>query len=184
MAMMQLILRADVDNIGHLGEIVSVKPGFGRNYLIPQGLAMLATDANKRAFENERKKLQAKMDAVKAEAQRLGDKINNAVVEIQVRVGEGDRLYGSVTTADIAKALAKVIGEEVDRRLVTIESAIKALGIYPVTFKLHPDVTAECVLKVYRQGGSAADLEPAAPAEPEAPAAEDAATVQSEDASA
>lgn len=179
MATMQIILRADVDTLGRLGEIVTVKAGYGRNFLIPQGLAMLATESNKRVFENERKKLQAQRDSLKSAADTLAAKINAAVVEVEVRVGEGDRLYGSVTSADICAALAKIIGEEVDRKLLLLEAPIKALGKYEVAFKLHPDVTATCVVKVYRQGGSAADLdvveEAAQEAEPTAEAAPEAA---------
>lgn len=159
MATMQLILRADVDNLGHLGDTVTVKTGYGRNYLIPQGLAMLATASNMRVFENDRKKLQATQNALRAAADEMAAKINGAVVEIEVRVGESDRLYGSVTASDIADALAKVIGTEVDRKTMLLDGPVKALGKYTVAFKLHPDVTAECELKVYRQGGSAADLD-------------------------
>ena len=116
---MKLILRADVDNLGRLGEVVTVKPGFGRNYLVPQGLAMPATEGNLRAFELERKKLQAKMDAVKAAAQDLSDKLTAERVIVRVRVGEGGRLYGSVSTAGIVEALAER-GVELDRRKIVL----------------------------------------------------------------
>ncbi len=176
MATMQLILRADVDNLGHLGETVTVKAGYGRNYLIPQGLAMMATAANMRVFENERKKLQATQDALRAAAQELADKIGGQVVEIEVRVGEADRMYGSVTASDIVEALQKLTGAEVDRKTMLMDGPIKALGKYTVSFKLHPDIMPECEVKVYRQGGSAADLDVVeeAPAEEAAPEAVDA----------
>ena len=101
---MKLILRADVDALGRLGDIVAVKPGFGRNYLIPQGLAMMASEANLKQFELERKKLAGQADSLRAEATDLAEKIAKANVAITVRVGEGDKLYGSVTAANIADA--------------------------------------------------------------------------------
>lgn len=150
---MKLILRADVDNLGRLGDLVEVKPGFGRNYLIPQGFAMLATKANLRAFELERKKLQAAMDALKAEAQELADKLNAANVAITVRVGENDKLYGSVTSANIGDAL-EAMGIEMDRRKIVLDEPIRALGEYTLDVKLHPDVVAELTVSVLKHGQS------------------------------
>ena len=103
---MKVILRADVEKLGHLGDIVNVKPGYGRNYLLPQQLASLATPANIRVFELERKKLQARMDALRAAAADLASKLEGVVVTIAMRVGENDKLYGSVTPAMIGDALA------------------------------------------------------------------------------
>lgn len=150
---MKLILRADVDNLGRLGDLVEVKPGFGRNYLIPQGFAMLATKANLRAFELERKKLQAAMDALKGEAQALADKLNAANVAITVRVGENDKLYGSVTSANIGDAL-EAMGIEMDRRKIVLDEPIRALGEYTLDVKLHPDVVAELTVSVLKHGQS------------------------------
>ncbi|HKK33926.1 MAG TPA: 50S ribosomal protein L9 [Desulfomicrobiaceae bacterium] len=150
---MKLILRADVDKLGRLGEIVEVKPGFGRNYLVPQGYAMLATKANMRAFELERKKLQASMDALKAAAQELADKLNAAKLAIEVRVGENDKLYGSVTTANIGDAL-DAMGINVDRRKIVLDDPIRTLGEYTLDVKLHPDVVAELSVAVIRHGQS------------------------------
>jgi large subunit ribosomal protein L9 len=154
---MKLILRADVDKLGRLGEIVEVKPGFGRNYLIPQGFAMLASKANLRAFELERKKLQAAMDALKAQAQELADKLNAARVAIEVRVGENDKLYGSVTSANIGDAL-EAMGIEMDRRKIVLEDPIRALGEYTLDVKLHPDVVAELSVAVIKHGQSIEDV--------------------------
>ena len=102
---MKLILRADVENLGSLGDVVNVKPGYGRNYLLPFGLAMVATDANLKQFETERKKLQALMDAQRAEARTLAEKIEALEVVIPMHVGENDKLYGSVTSTIIGDAL-------------------------------------------------------------------------------
>lgn len=142
---MKLILRADVDNLGRLGEVVTVKAGYGRNYLVPQGLAMPATDGNLKAFELERRKLQAQMDALKAEAQTLSDKLTAETLIVRVRVGEAGRLYGSVSTATIGDALAEK-GIEVDRRKIVLGDPIRALGEYALDVKLHADI--ETVLNV------------------------------------
>jgi large subunit ribosomal protein L9 len=148
---MKLILRADVDALGRLGDIVAVKPGFGRNYLIPQGLAMMATDANLKQFELERKKLAGKADTLRAEATDLAAKIAAATVAITVRVGEGDKLYGSVTAANIADALLEQ-GIEIDRRKIEMPDAIRSLGEYDVEIRLHPDVKGELKLRVIKHG--------------------------------
>ncbi|MBI5518543.1 MAG: 50S ribosomal protein L9 [Desulfovibrio sp.] len=148
---MKLILRADVDTLGRLGDIVAVKPGYGRNYLIPQGLAMQATEANLKQFELERKKLAAQADALRAEATGLADKIAAATVVITVRVGEGDKLYGSVTAQNVADALAEQ-GIEIDRRKIELPEAIRALGEFEVEVHLHPGVTGTLKLRVIKHG--------------------------------
>lgn len=155
---MKLILRADVDALGRLGEIVTVKPGFGRNYLIPQGLAMKATDANLKQFELERKKLAAQADSLRAEATDLAAKIAAAKVAIEVRVGEGDKMYGSVTAQNVADALAEQ-GIEIDRRKIELPEAIRALGEFEVDVRLHPDVTGQLKLRVIKHGQQEAQPE-------------------------
>ena len=168
---MELILRADVENLGRLGDKVSVKPGYGRNYLIPQGLAMLATDANLRRFENERKKLQAKRDALASAAQSLVDKLAAIDVIIEVRVGEGDKLYGSVTSAIIADKLAEQ-GFDIDRKKIVLPEAIRSLGHYDVPVKLLPELRGSVKVSVVRQGGpedeEIAEAAPVAEAQAEA----------------
>lgn len=148
---MKLILRADVDSLGRLGDIVAVKPGFGRNYLIPQGLAMKATEANQKQFDLERKKLAAQADGLRAEATDLAARIAAAVVAIPVRVGEGDKLYGSVTAQNVADALAEQ-GIEIDRRKIDMPDAIRALGEFEVDIRLHPDVHGQLKLRVIKYG--------------------------------
>jgi len=149
---MKLILRADVDALGRLGDIVTVKPGYGRNYLIPQGLAKPATKANLKAFELERRKLQEKADSLRAQAQGVAEKIAATPVEIEVRVGEGDKLYGSVTAINIAEAM-EAAGIEIDRRKIILEDPIRSLGEFDIEIKLHPDVRGELKLTVARHGG-------------------------------
>lgn len=144
---MQVILRADVENLGRLGDVVSVKPGYGRNYLLPQGMAMAATKANLKVFELERKKLQAEMDALRSAAGELGARIQKADITIVMRVGENNKLYGSVTSGIIADALAAK-GIEIDRRRVIIDEPIRTVGEFPVRVRLHADVVAELLVKV------------------------------------
>jgi large subunit ribosomal protein L9 len=148
---MKVILRADVDNLGRLGDIVAVRPGYGRNYLLPQGLASLATPGNLKVFDQERRKLQAKNDALKAEAAGLAGKIEAAKVVIEVRVGDGDKLYGSVTSSQIAAILAGQ-GVDVDRRKIQLDDGIRSLGEYIVDVKLHPEVVAKLNVKVVKHG--------------------------------
>lgn len=148
---MKVILRADVDNLGRLGDIVAVKPGYGRNYLLPQGLASLATPGNMKMFEQERRKLQAKNDAIRAEAADLAAKIEAVKVIIEVRVGDGDKLYGSVTSSQIAAILADK-GVVVDRRKIQMDDGIRSLGEYIVEVKLHPEVVAQLSVNVVKHG--------------------------------
>ena len=155
---MRVILRADIDNLGHLGDVVEVRPGYARNYLVPQGLAMPATRANLNAFELERKKLQQKMDAIRFAAQELADKLSAAEVIIPVRVGENDKLYGSVTSSNIAQALAEM-GMGVDRRKIRLDEPIRSLGEYNVEIRLHPDVMAQVKVKVVKYGREEAQEE-------------------------
>jgi len=166
---MKLILRADVENLGRLGDVVVVKPGFGRNFLLPQGLAMLASDANLKAFELERKKLQAKMDALRTAASDLSAKIAATELVIPVRVGENDKLYGSVTTAIIGDALAEK-GVDIDRRRILLDAAIRTLGTHEVRVRLHADVAATLTVKVVAEDKVSDAAEPVVDAEPETPA--------------
>jgi large subunit ribosomal protein L9 len=149
---MKLILRADVDSLGRLGDIVTVKAGYGRNYLIPQGLAKPASAANLKSFELERRKLQASADSLRAQAEGLAEKIAATPVSIEVRVGDGDKLYGSVTTAHIGDAI-EAAGIEIDRRKILLAEPIRNLGEFEIEIRLHPDVRGELKLTVVRQGG-------------------------------
>ena len=144
---MKIILRADVENLGRLGDVVTVKAGYGRNYLLPQGLAMLVTPGNIKAFELERKKLQARMDALRSTAEELASKLEGLVLEIFMRVGDNNKLYGSVTTSIIGDALAAQ-GIDVDRRRILIDQPIRTLGDHPIRVRLHADVIADLTVKV------------------------------------
>jgi large subunit ribosomal protein L9 len=166
---MKVILRADVDNLGRLGDIVVVRPGYGRNYLLPQGLASMANPGNLKVFEQERRKLQARNDAIKAEAGGLAGRIEAAKVVIEVRVGDGDKLYGSVTSSHIATVLQEQ-GVEVDRRKIQLEEGIRALGEHIVEVKLHPEVVAKLTVNVVKHGRPEQVTEPG----PQADATEEA----------
>lgn len=150
---MKVILRADIENLGHLGDVVEVKPGYGRNYLIPQDLAMLATPANLHAFELERKKLQARMDEIRAAASAIAEKLQDFVLTIAMRVGENDKLYGSVTTSMIGELLNQE-GIEIDRHSILLDGAIRTLGEHTVRARLHADVIPTFVVKVISEDKS------------------------------
>ncbi len=144
---MDVILREHVDNLGRRGEIVKVADGYARNYLLPRKLALLATEGNKKQIERER----VKYEAVEAEEQKvaeaLRDRLTNVEISIARKVGETEALYGSVTTADIAEALAAK-GFVVDRRKLQLAEPIKKIGEVTVPVKLHRDVTADLKVNV------------------------------------
>ncbi|MDR2574456.1 MAG: 50S ribosomal protein L9 [Desulfovibrio sp.] len=144
---MKLILRADVEKLGNLGDVVNVKAGYARNWLLPQGLAMTAGPSNLKVFELERKKLEARMDAVRAEAKDMQARLEALEVVISVHVGENEKLYGSVTTSIIGDALA-ALGVEIDRRRILLDAPIRQLGEYSVRVRLHASVVAVVPVKV------------------------------------
>ena len=144
---MKVILRADVEKLGYLGEVVDVRAGYGRNFLLPQGLAMPATPGNMKVFEAERKKLEARMAELRQQAAGLGERIAAAQVVIPMRVGENNKLYGSVTAHSIGEAL-EALGLEVDRRRILLDSSIRTLGTHIVRVRLHADVVVELPVNV------------------------------------
>jgi large subunit ribosomal protein L9 len=144
---MEIILRDHVDNLGRRGEIVKVADGYARNYLLPRKLALLPTDGNRKQIEREREKFDAKEAEEKKVAEALAARLAEAEVSIARKVGETAALYGSVTTSDIAVAMAAK-GFEIDRRKLQLADAIKKIGEYQIPVKLHPDVTAHIKVKV------------------------------------
>ena len=151
---MEVILREHVDNLGSRGEVVKVADGYARNYLLPRKLALLATEGNKKQIERERSKFEAKEGEERKIAQALADRLVSADVVISRKVGETDVLFGSVTSADIAEALATK-GFEVDRRKVQLAEPIKKLGAFEIPVKLHRDVVATIKLTVAAEGAAA-----------------------------
>lgn len=143
---MQVILRQRIETLGDAGEIVDVKPGYGRNYLIPQGLAYEATDANKRRLEAERARSAAKEAETVQDAQKQAARIEGVSLTFNARAGQEGKLFGSITSADIAEKLAEQ-GIEIDRRQIELDEPIKSLGVTSVPVRLHPQVRPE--LKVW-----------------------------------
>jgi len=138
---MQVILKEDVPHLGNMGDVVTVKPGYGRNYLIPRGLAVLATHGNKKQLEHELRIIHQRREALRADAETLGNQIDGLSITLARQVGEDDRLFGSVTNRDVEAALS-ALGHDVDRRRIILKEPIKTLGIYKVDVKLHADVTS------------------------------------------
>ena len=147
---MKIIMLKDVEGVGQAGDIVQVAAGYARNLLIPQGEALLATDANMARFESQRRQLEAAADRERKAATTLAEELEKASLTAQVRVGEEDRLFGSVTAQNIADLL-KEQGHEVDRRTIELEEPIRALGVYTVPVKLHASVTAQVKVWVVKE---------------------------------
>jgi large subunit ribosomal protein L9 len=148
---MEVILREDIDKLGRRGEVVKVADGYGRNFLLPRGLALPVTDDNRSAVERERKAHAAVMAREKAEVELLAERLNGMRYIAPRKVGEHDLLYGSVTAGDIADFLHGK-GIEVDKRKIQLEEPIKRLGDYEVKIKLHPEVTATVKVLVTKEG--------------------------------
>ncbi len=145
---MKIILSKDVDKIGKEGELVEVKDGYARNYLIPKGMAVEATKGKLKALKVEKEKEDKKNEKLKEDAERHVDKLNGQNVVVGVKVGEGGKLYGSVTNKDIAEAIEDSTGVQVDRRKIEIEEPIKGTGEYRVSVRLYTDINAEIFLSV------------------------------------
>ena len=144
---MQIILREHVDNLGRRGEIVKVANGYARNYLIPQKLAFLVTDNNRRQIEREREAAETRDAEERQVAEALAEKVSLVDCVVSRKVGEQDVLYGSVTTADVAECLKEF---NIEKRKIQLSEPIKALGEFTVPVKIHRDVTAEVKLKVVK----------------------------------
>ena len=144
---MKVILLSDQRHVGKRGEVIEVKPGFGRNYLVPHGLALEATPANIKLFEQQRAKIDARHAKEREGAEAIAAKMAGLRLEIPKRVGETGTLYGSVTAGEVAEMLA-LKGFEVDRRRIDLEGGIKTLGDHPVRVELHSEVVAEVTVSV------------------------------------
>jgi len=131
----------DVDRVGAAGDVVRVADGYARNYLIPQHQALMATDANMAQFESRRRQHDAAADREQRAAATLAQELEKASLTVQVKVGEEDRLFGSVTSQNVAEILSEQ-GHEIDRRTIELEEPIRSLGVYNIPIHLHPEVTA------------------------------------------
>ncbi len=138
---MQIILTQDVENLGKAGELVSVRPGYGRNYLVPRGLAVTATVKNKNRLDHEKALIERRVEKERATANELAGKINVMTLQFERIVGEDEKLFGSVTSRDIQEQLKRA-GVEIDHRWVQLDQPVKALGKYEVPVRLAAGVTA------------------------------------------
>ena len=160
---MKLLLKEDVDGLGFCGDEVEVKDGFGRNFLIPKGKALLATPNNLKAFNHQKLVVQSKVKKVIATVQAIADEIAKVTCTVKKKIGDTGKMFGSVTAQDIADLL-KVQGVDIDRRKIQITEPIKKAGEYKIPVKLHTEVTAEIKLVVEAEQEVAEPAE--APAEP------------------
>lgn len=137
---MKIILRQDMPNLGKIGDIINVRDGYARNYLIPRELAFYATSGAMKAIEVEKKKLAKKIENELLQAEQLASKLNDLQISIPMKVGEEGKLYGSVSAQMISQELSQK-GFEIDKRFILIDEAIKTLGVFDVKVKLHQDLT-------------------------------------------
>ena len=149
---MKIILREDVERLGRKGDIVTVKDGYARNYLIPRGLALPVTRGNIRMIEEEKRRLLRQREKEAKTAQELADKLSQMELEIYKKAGENDVLYGSVTAAELAEAL-KEKGFEIDRKNIILEEPIKRLGVHYFEVRVHHDVKARVRVVVKKEEG-------------------------------
>ena len=147
---MKIILRQDVERLGQRGDIITVKDGFARNYLIPRKLALVATPGNLKTFQEEKKQLDVRENKDRRLAEQLAKKMKSVSITATVAVGEEDRVFGSVTAQTIA-GLLKDKGYEIDKKKILLEEPIKALGVYTVSLKLHHDVEGKVKVWVVKE---------------------------------
>jgi large subunit ribosomal protein L9 len=147
---MEVILREDVDKLGHRGQVVKVAEGFARNYLLPKRLAVPATDANRKIVEQERQAALRREAVEKTQAEELARLLAGVTLETAQKAGENDQLFGSVTAKDIAEMLEKK-SYSIDRRKIVLDEPIKTLGDHKVSIRLHREVTAEVKLVVAKE---------------------------------
>lgn len=146
---MKVILLKDVKNLGEKGSVVDVAEGYGRNYLIPKGIAKLATEGGLKEVEEHQAREEAKAKKQLEQAEKLGSKIAGKVVEIPTKAGETGRLFGSVTNKEVADAIETQYSVKIDRRKIELQEGIKSLGDHPVKIKLHPQVNIEMIVRVF-----------------------------------
>lgn len=139
---MQLILTQDVTHLGKAGDLVTVRPGYGRNYLLPKGMAVQATSRNIRQLEHDKRVISARVSKETAAAETIATRLNGMTLQFERRVGEDDKMFGSVTARNIADQL-EVAGLQIDHRRIELDEPVKALGKYEVEIKLKASVTAK-----------------------------------------
>ncbi len=145
---MEVILKQDVKGTGKAGDIVKVSDGYARNKLIPGGLAIEATPANRKAFEREKAKAAEKLAQERAAAQEFARRLEDRIVVVRTRVGENGRLFGAITSMDIANAIKEQLGEDVDKRKIVLNKPIKDTGVETIEIKLFQDINAKVVIRI------------------------------------
>lgn len=145
---MKVVLREDVETLGHKGDLIDVADGYARNFLVPRGLAIVATKGVVSQAAAMRRNREVRDNREREAARELADRLSAASVRVEARAGEGGKLFGSVTTSDIASALAALTGVAVDRRKVALAEPLKVLGPAEVSVQLHPEVTVTLVVEV------------------------------------
>ena len=163
---MEIILRKAIDKLGHAGDLVKVRPGYARNYLLPRKLAYVATPGNLKVMEQERASVVRRETQQKGEAEKLREMLDGVEITVARRVGEQEVLYGSVTTSDLAEELDKK-GFKVDKRKIGLDEHIKKLGEFVVPIRLFPEVIAEVKLHVEAKNADGEDAEDADASETE-----------------
>lgn len=147
---MEIILREDVENLGDAGEIVRVKPGYARNFLLPKGLAYPATEGNKKRVAQEAAAIAERRQKVKADAEEAARGLEGVTVTFRVKVGDEDKLYGSITSSDIQREL-EALGHHVDKRRIELSEPIRELGDFSVAIRLHAEVKPAIAVRVERE---------------------------------
>ena len=147
---MKVILKEDIPKLGTMGETVKVAPGYGRNYLIPQGKAVLATSKNLKELEHQRQLILRKAELVRKDAESFAEKFRGLTLTLARKVVDEDKIYGSVSVGDISKALEEA-GVEIERKMIKLDEPIKSLGEFQVPVKVHADVTAELTVQVVKE---------------------------------
>ena len=147
---MKVILKEDIPKLGRMGETVEVARGYGRNYLIPQGKAVVATHRSLKALEHQLSLIQRKADLFRTDAEGLAERISGVTLTLSRKVVDEDKLYGSVSVSDIAQALEEA-GVDIERKMIKLDEPIKTLGEYRVPIRFHAEVTAEINLQVVQE---------------------------------
>jgi len=149
--MTEIILKKDVQKLGKVGEVVKVKDGFARNFLIPKGLAVEVSPTNLKRLEHEKKQKEAQKEKVKQDAQKLADQISGLSCTVSVEAADDDKLYGDITPTEIIQAIETEKNIKIDKKSIVVKEPIQALGIYEVEVKLHPEVSTKVRLWVTRK---------------------------------
>lgn len=144
---MEIILKQDVKNLGEKDDIVNVKPGYGRNFLLPKGMAVIATESNRKVLAENIRQAQFKQDKVKKDAEKIAEGLKDISLKVGAKAGENGKIFGAVNTLQVAEAIKK-LGYEVDRRKITFDSDVKHLGNYTANVNLHKEVKIQVPFEV------------------------------------